>query len=114
MQTDYLKTAATRGDGFVGEEITANVKTIKSVPLKLKNLKSIPFKLKDFEARGEVYMNIADFYNLNKEREKKGEKLFANPRNSSAGTLKLQDPQIVAQRPLNIFLYSLISHRGRI
>jgi DNA ligase (NAD+) len=105
----FLKTAATRGDGFVGEEITANVKTIKSVPLKLKNLKSMPFKLKDFEARGEVYMNIADFYNLNKERERKGEKLFANPRNSSAGTLKLQDPQIVAQRPLNIFLYSLIS-----
>ena len=105
----YLKTAATRGDGFVGEEITANVKTIKSVPLKLKNLKSTPYKFKDFEARGEVYMNIADFYNLNKEREKKGEKLFANPRNSSAGTLKLQDPQIVAQRPLNIFLYSLIS-----
>jgi len=67
----YLKTAATRGDGFVGEEITANVKTIKSVPLKLKNLKSIPFKLKDFEARGEIYMNIADFYNLNKEREKR-------------------------------------------
>ena len=105
----YLKTAATRGDGFIGEEITANVKTIKSVPLKLKNLKSTPYKFKDFEARGEVYMNIADFYNLNKEREKKGEKLFANPRNSSAGTLKLQDPQIVAQRPLNIFLYSLIS-----
>ena len=105
----YLKTAATRGDGFVGEEISANVKTIKSVPLKLKNLKSTPYKFKDFEARGEVYMNIADFYNLNKEREKKGEKLFANPRNSSAGTLKLQDPQIVAQRPLNIFLYSLIS-----
>jgi DNA ligase (NAD+) len=105
----YLKTAATRGDGFTGEEITANVKTIKSVPLKLSNVKSIPYKLKDFEARGEIYMNIADFFNLNKEREKKGEKLFANPRNSSAGTLKLQDPKIVAQRPLNIFLYSLIS-----
>ena len=105
----YLKTAATRGDGFTGEEITANVKTIKSVPLKLKNLISIPYSLKDFEARGEVYMNIADFARLNKEREKKGEKLFANPRNSSAGTLKMHDPQIVAQRPLNIFFYSLIS-----
>jgi DNA ligase (NAD+) len=105
----YLKTAATRGDGFVGEEITANVKTIKSVPLRLKNLNSVSYMLKDFEVRGEIYMNIADFFNLNKEREKKGEKLFANPRNSSAGTLKLQDPKIVAQRPLNIFLYSLIS-----
>jgi len=105
----YLKTAATRGDGFVGEEITVNVKTIKSVPLKLKNLKSIPYVLKNFEARGEIYMNIADFFNLNKERGKRGEKLFANPRNSSAGTLKLQDPKVVSQRPLNIFLYSLIS-----
>ena len=105
----FLKTAATRGDGFVGEEVTANVKTIKSVPLKLKNLKSIPYDLKDIEVRGEIYMNVSDFQNLNKEREKKGEKLFANPRNSSAGTLKLQDPKVVAQRPLNIFLYSLIS-----
>lgn len=105
----FLKTAATRGDGFVGEEVTANVKTIKSVPLKLKNLKSIPYDLKDIEVRGEIYMNVSDFHNLNKEREKKGEKLFANPRNSSAGTLKLQDPKVVAQRPLNIFLYSLIS-----
>ena len=105
----YLKTAATRGDGFVGEEITANVKTIKSVPLKLKKLKSIPYELENFEARGEIYMNIADFYKLNKEREKRGERLFANPRNSSAGTLKMQDPKVVAQRPLNIFLYSLIS-----
>ena len=104
-----LKTAATRGDGFVGEEVTANVKTIKSVPLKLKNLKSIPYDLKDIEVRGEIYMNVSDFHNLNKEREKKAEKLFANPRNSSAGTLKLQDPKVVAQRPLNIFLYSLIS-----
>lgn len=105
----FLKTAATRGDGSVGEEITVNVKTIKSVPLKLKNIDSLPYKFKDIEVRGEIYMNIADFNNLNKEREKKGEKLFANPRNSSAGTLKLQDPQVVAQRPLNIFLYSLIS-----
>ncbi len=109
-----LKTAATRGDGFVGEEITANVKTIKSVPLKLKNLNSIPYDLSDIEVRGEIYMNISDFQKLNKERERKGEKLFANPRNSSAGTLKLQDPQIVAQRPLNIFLYSLISSKGEL
>lgn len=109
-----LKTAATRGDGFVGEEITANVKTIKSVPLKLKNLNLIPYDLSDVEVRGEIYMNISDFQKLNKEREKKGEKLFANPRNSSAGTLKLQDPQIVAQRPLNIFLYSLISSKAEL
>jgi DNA ligase (NAD+) len=104
-----LKTAATRGDGFVGEEITTNVKTIKSVPLRLRSIESAFYKLKDFEVRGEIYMNIADFHKLNKEREKKEEKLFANPRNSSSGTLKLQDPKIVSQRPLNIFLYSLIS-----
>lgn len=109
-----LKTAATRGDGTVGEEITANVKTIKSVPLKLNKLKLREYKLNDFEVRGEIYMDIADFLKLNKEREKKGEKLFANPRNSSAGTLKMQDPKIVAERPLKIFLYSLISPEDKL
>lgn len=104
-----LKTAATRGDGTTGEEITANVKTIKSVPLRIKKDKSVKYKLNDFEVRGEIFMNIEDFVKLNKEREKKGEKLFANPRNSAAGTLKMQDPTIVAERPLNIFVYSLIS-----
>ena len=105
----YLKTAATRGDGTVGEEITINVKTIKAVPLRLKKLKSGKYKLKDFEARGEIFMKVNDFLKLNKEREEQGEKLFANPRNSSAGTLKLQDPKIVAKRPLDIFLYMLVS-----
>ncbi|MEJ5262264.1 MAG: NAD-dependent DNA ligase LigA [Ignavibacterium sp.] len=104
-----LFTAATRGDGTVGEEITNNVKTIKAVPLKIKKPTGTRYKLNDFEARGEIYMNIADFEALNKEREKNGEKLFANPRNSAAGTLKLQNPQIVASRKLNIFVYSLIS-----
>ena len=69
----YLKTAATRGDGVVGEEITTNIKTIRSVPLKLKKPASIPFKLDDIEVRGEVFMKIEDFLKLNKEREKKGE-----------------------------------------
>lgn len=104
-----LKTAATRGDGTTGEEITANVRTIKSVPLRIKKDKSIQYKLDDFEVRGEIFMNIEDFVKLNKERELNGEKLFANPRNSAAGTLKMQDPSIVAKRPLNIFVYSLIS-----
>ena len=105
----YLKTAATRGDGTTGEEITANVRTIKSVPLKLNKFKSLKYKLDDFEARGEIFMKIADFHKLNEARENSGERLFANPRNSSAGTLKLQDPKAVARRPLNIFLYFLIS-----
>ena len=104
-----LNTAATRGDGTIGEEITNNVKTIRSVPLRISFPKNIIYDLKDFEVRGEIYMKIADFERMNKDREKNGKKLFANPRNSTAGTLKLQDPQIVAKRNLNIFLYSLIS-----
>jgi DNA ligase (NAD+) len=104
-----LKKAATRGDGTIGEEITNNVRTIKSIPLKVHKDKSIPYKLNDFEVRGEVFMNIEDFKKLNEERSKKGDKTFANPRNSTAGTLKLQDPKEVARRPLNTFLYTLIS-----
>jgi len=104
-----LKTASTRGDGTSGEEITNNVRTIKSIPLKIKRDNSIPYKLNDFEVRGEIFINIKDFENLNKGREKNGEKTFANPRNSTAGTLKLQDPKVVSRRPLNTFTYSLIS-----
>lgn len=104
-----LKTAATRGDGIIGEEITNNVKTIRAIPLKLRKDISVPYKLKDFEVRGEIFMNIDEFEKLNKERSANGEKLFANPRNSAAGTLKMQDPKIVANRPLNNFVYTLIS-----
>jgi DNA ligase (NAD+) len=105
----FLKTAATRGDGTVGEEVTNNIKTIRSIPLKIDLSKEKKYKLKNFEVRGEVYMRISDFDKLNEEREANGEKLFANPRNSTAGTLKLQDPKIVSARKLNVFLYSLIS-----
>jgi DNA ligase (NAD+) len=105
----YLHTAATRGDGVIGEEITANVKTIKSVPLKLKKLSSHSYSLRDIEVRGEIYMKLDDFLKLNNDRETAGEKLFANPRNSAAGTLKMQDPRIVAKRKLSMFSYSLIS-----
>lgn len=104
-----LQTAATRGDGFIGEEVTNNIKTIRSVPLKIKKHSSIPYSLNDFEVRGEIFMKVEDFFKLNKEREEKGEKLFANPRNFAAGTLKMQDPKIVASRRLNIFVYNLIS-----
>ncbi len=105
----FLKTAATRGDGTTGEEITNNVKTIRSVPLKISFPNNLKYVLNDFEVRGEIYMRIEDFENINKEREKAGEKLFANPRNSAAGTLKLQDPKIVNKRNLSIFLYSINS-----
>lgn len=101
--------AATRGDGTIGEEVTNNVKTIRAVPLIIKKPSSIKMKLTEFEVRGEVFMEVEAFNRLNDERELNSEKTFANPRNSSAGTLKLQDPQIVAKRPLQIFLYYFYS-----
>lgn len=100
----------TRGDGTRGDDITNNLRTIRALPLRL-NFREV--KRKDFEnieVRGEVYMNRDDFESLNKEREKLGEKLFANPRNATAGTLKLQDPKQVAERPLNLFCYYLRSN----
>lgn len=109
-----LKTAATRGDGTTGEEITQNVKTIKSVPLKLKNYPHPKYSLSNIEVRGEIFMDVEDFKQLNIEREERGEKLFANPRNSSAGTLKLQDSREVAKRPLKIFTYYLLSKENEL
>lgn len=91
---------STRGDGSVGENITANLKTIRSIPLRLKeNL--------TFEVRGEAFMPRKSFERLNKEREKKGEMLFANPRNAAAGSLRQLDPRIAASRHLDIFLYGI-------
>ncbi|NNL21610.1 MAG: NAD-dependent DNA ligase LigA [Ignavibacteriaceae bacterium] len=104
-----LNTAATRGDGTVGEEITNNVKTIRSIPIILNKIKIPPYKIKDFEVRGEIFMNINDFKKLNDTRKERGEKLFANPRNSAAGTLKMQDPKEVSRRRLNSFLYAIFS-----
>lgn len=102
-----LVKAATRGDGTVGEEITNNVKTIRSVPLKLKNTSDVEYDLSKIEVRGEIFMEADAFKKFNEERAKNDEKTFANPRNSTAGTLKLQDPKIVAKRPLDIFTYFL-------
>ncbi len=108
-----LITAATRGDGSIGEDVTNNIKTIRSIPLKINKDLIEKNDLKDFEARGEVYMSISDFNKLNAERLERGEKLFANPRNFASGTLKLQDPRVVASRKLNIFIYSLLSNNSR-
>ncbi|MEW6196207.1 MAG: NAD-dependent DNA ligase LigA [Bacteroidota bacterium] len=104
-----LNYAATRGDGTTGEEITNNVKTIKSVPLKVRTLDSKKSNTLNFEVRGEIYMETEAFNKMNAERELEGEKTFANPRNSTAGTIKLLDPKIVAKRPLQIFTYYLFS-----
>lgn len=105
----YTK-AATRGDGVTGEEVTANIKTIKAVPLKFANTEDIKYNLDEIEVRGEVFMQIEDFEKMNEERGARGEKLFANPRNASAGTIKLLDPKQVAKRPLNIYVYYLLSN----
>ncbi len=103
-----LSRAATRGDGNVGEEITTNAKTIKSIPLRLKNILNPPFDISRLEVRGEIFMEIDKFLKFSRAQEEETGKLFANPRNSTAGTLKLQDPKIVAQRPLDIFIYTLL------
>lgn len=97
-----LLRAVTRGDGNQGEDITANVRTIRSVPLMLHGDHPA-----DFEIRGEIFMPLASFKKLNKEREDIGEVPFANPRNTASGTLKLQDSKLVAERGLDSFLYGM-------
>lgn len=108
-ENGIFRTAATRGDGFVGEEVTNNVRTIKSLPLTvLDSVEKVPSA---FEIRGEVFMEIEEFNKYNLSREQEGLKLFANPRNSSAGTLKLLAPKEVTERPLDIFVYYLLSDK---
>ena len=99
-------TGATRGDGIQGDDITNNLKTIRSIPLTLRNNNT---KFSNIEVRGEVFMKHSDFIKINSEKEISGEKLFANPRNATAGTLKLQNPKIVAERNLSLFAYFLYS-----
>ena len=99
-ENGVLAVAATRGDGQTGDDVTANAKTIRSIPLR------IPTAAPVFEARGEVYLGKAAFEKLNAERERAGEDLFANPRNATAGSLKQLDPKVVAARPLAAVLYA--------
>lgn len=102
-----LARGATRGNGEQGDEITTNLKTIRSLPLRVRPVSLHGAPLTSFEVRGEVYMEVKDFEAMNAERDLNGEKTFANPRNSTAGTLKLLDPRTVATRPLKAFLYYL-------
>ena len=101
-ENGFLTRAVTRGDGTQGEEITANVRTIRTIPLQLRG--DFP---QDFEIRGEIFMPLASFLKLNAEREENGEQLFANPRNTASGTLKMQDSKVVSERNLDSYLYGI-------
>ncbi|MDQ2100562.1 MAG: NAD-dependent DNA ligase LigA, partial [Tychonema bourrellyi B0820] len=107
-ENGVLVRGATRGDGVSGEDITQNVKTIRSIPLKL-NLDNPPPIV---EVRGEAFLSLSVFEEINREREKAGEQLFANPRNAAAGTLRQLDSKIVDQRKLDFFAYTLYLDDG--
>ncbi|ADY73503.1 DNA ligase [Desulfurobacterium thermolithotrophum DSM 11699] len=109
-EDDLLKRAVTRGDGVIGEDITMNVRTIKSIPLKA------PFSrygINLISIRGEIVMPKSVFEKLNKEREKQGLPLFANPRNAAAGTLRLKNPSEVAKRGLDCYAYQILYSEGK-
>ncbi len=103
FEKGVLTQAATRGDGYTGEDITSNIRTIRSLPLKLQH-NDFPDYL---EVRGEVYISKKGFENLNEQALLKGEKQFANPRNAAAGSVRQLDPKITATRPLQLFCYSI-------
>ncbi|HHG8625842.1 TPA: NAD-dependent DNA ligase LigA [Raoultella ornithinolytica] len=118
-ENGVLVQAATRGDGTTGEDITANVRTIRAIPLRLRG-DNIPQRL---EVRGEVFLPQAGFEKINEEARRTGGKVFANPRNAAAGSLRQLDPRITAKRPLTFFCYGLgaltggelpESHSGRL
>jgi len=100
-EDDIFTRGATRGDGTTGEEITSNLRTVKAIPLKLFGEDNPP----RIEVYGEVYMKKSDFKKLNKERTKRGENLFANPRNAAAGSVRQLDPRITVKRHLDTFIY---------
>jgi len=104
-----LLQGATRGDGTTGDDITENVKTIKGLPLSIDLSNFKEFDLSSFEVRGEAYIRNDDFAKINEERKELGEKLYANPRNTTAGTLKLLNPKLVAKRKVRIFTYYLLT-----
>lgn len=108
---------ATRGDGYIGENITQNLKTIEAIPLKLE-IEKLPEEIqqkakKEIEVRGEVFMNKESLIKLNQEQKKRGESLFANPRNAAAGSLRQLDSKITAQRKLDFYVYGLVTDLGQ-
>lgn len=103
-----LVQAVTRGDGTQGENVTSNVKTIRTIPLQLTG--DYP---QDFEIRGEIFFPLKNFYALNEKRREEGEAEFANPRNTASGTLKMQDSKVVAERGLDCYLYGIYGASNR-
>jgi DNA ligase (NAD+) len=102
----HFTIGATRGDGTLGDDITANLRTIRNLPLRLTPAEGIPVP-ELLEVRGEVFMSLTAFQKLNAERAAAGEELFANPRNSTAGSLKQLDPRLVAKRPMQVVVYGI-------
>lgn len=105
-ENGILVRGATRGDGVVGEDVTANIKTVRSLPLKIDNAPEY------LRIRGEIYMSVSTFNKLNAEREELGEQLFKNPRNAAAGSLRQLDPKIAAKRALDIIVFNVEEVRG--
>ena len=105
-QNGLLMSGVTRGDGFKGDDITTNIKTIKSIPLKLKDN-----KINEFEIRGEIILPLEGFNAMNKARIEAGEDPYMNPRNTASGSLKLQDSAEVANRPLDCLLYHVVGNK---
>jgi len=99
-----LEKASTRGDGYEGEDITQNIKTIRSVPIKIEHSSRVP---DDIDIRGEVYMDLDEFESLNRSREQKGLSLFANPRNAAAGSVRQLDPSVTTERKLYLACYGV-------
>ncbi len=99
-----LQRGATRGNGLIGEDVTSNLRTIRTIPLKLRTTGTVPDVV---EVRGEVFLPVSAFQKINEERTQAGESVFANPRNAAAGTLRQLDPSITASRPLAFFAYSI-------
>lgn len=111
-ENGVLAYGATRGDGRIGEDVTHNIRTIQTVPLRLQQHPSL-HRAARIEVRGEVYMTKKAFAAINKEREARGESLFMNPRNTAAGSIRQLDPSLAARRPLRFLAYSLVTDLGQ-
>lgn len=111
-ENGLLVRGSTRGDGVVGEDVTQNLKTIRSIPLRLNRLPGEP-EIPLLEVRGEVFMPRKDFIELNRRQEELGQKLFANPRNAAAGSLRQLDPAVTAERKLDIFVFNVQRITGK-